>query len=111
MIGTYRNEESPTVPSSGAPGSPAMGSPHRDLVLVDPFPAPAIAPSPEGGQGTRRSVVVDPFLARAADDPVHHRDRAHAKPVHVSPVTAKVCVLAKALRNTRFVKSTAPDPQ
>jgi hypothetical protein len=29
----------------------------------------------------------------------------------IGPVTAKVCVLAKALRNTRFVKSTAPDPQ
>src|SRR5438105_936739 len=27
------------------------------------------------------------------------------------PVTATVCVLAKALRNTRFVKSAAPDPQ
>src|SRR3954454_7359256 len=27
------------------------------------------------------------------------------------PVTAKVCVLAKALRDTRFVKSAAPDPQ
>ena len=29
----------------------------------------------------------------------------------LGPVTAKVCVLAKALRNTRFVKSAAPDPQ
>src|SRR3954454_17345297 len=27
------------------------------------------------------------------------------------PVTAKVCVLATALRNTQFVKSAAPDPQ
>jgi hypothetical protein len=26
-------------------------------------------------------------------------------------VTAKVCVLARALRNTRFVKSADPDPQ
>src|SRR3954453_13123322 len=29
----------------------------------------------------------------------------------IGPVTAKVCVLAKALRNTQFVKSAAPDPQ
>jgi hypothetical protein len=37
-----------------------------------------------------------------------------AAPPRVSllgPVTAKVCVLARALRNTRFVKSAAPDPQ
>src|SRR4051812_32460837 len=53
------------------------------LCLVDPLPAPAIAPGPEGAQRTGRSVVVDPFLVRAANDPVHHRDRAHAKPVHV----------------------------
>ena len=32
-------------------------------------------------------------------------------PNQVGPVTAKVCVLARALRNTRFVKSAAPDPQ
>src|SRR3954452_11018674 len=48
-----------------------------------PLPAPAIAPGPEGAQGTGRSVVVDPLLVRAADDPVHHRDRAHAEPLHV----------------------------
>src|SRR3954462_2844537 len=53
------------------------------LCLVDPLPAPAIAPGPVGAQRTGRSVVVDPFLVRATDDPVHHRDRAHAKPVHV----------------------------
>jgi hypothetical protein len=29
----------------------------------------------------------------------------------LGPVTAKVCVLARALRNTQFVKSAAPDPQ
>jgi hypothetical protein len=29
----------------------------------------------------------------------------------IGPVTAKVCVLARALRNTQFVKSAAPDPQ
>src|SRR3954466_11631337 len=53
------------------------------LCLVDPLPAPAIASGPEGAQGTGRSLVVDPFLVWAANDPVHHRDRAHAKPVHV----------------------------
>src|SRR4051794_40909220 len=34
-----------------------------------------------------------------------------ARATQRGPVTAKVCVLAKALRNTRFVKSAAPDPQ
>src|SRR4051794_34462198 len=59
-------------------------SSHAKLVREPcPLPAPAIAPGPEGAQGTGRSLVVDPFLVRAADDPVHHRDRAHAKPVHV----------------------------
>src|SRR3954452_7838040 len=33
MIGTYRNGEGPVVPSWRTPGSPAVGSPHRDLVL------------------------------------------------------------------------------
>src|SRR4051812_28575860 len=33
MIGTYRNGEGPVVPSGRTPGSPAVGSPHRDLVL------------------------------------------------------------------------------
>src|SRR3954449_2628186 len=51
--------------------------------LVDPLPAPAIASGPEGAQGTGRSLIVDPFLMRAANDPVHHRDRAHAEPLHV----------------------------
>src|SRR3954451_1935907 len=36
---------------------------------------------------------------------------AQATSIQNGPVTAKVCVLAKALRNTRFVKSAAPDPQ
>src|SRR4051812_2659164 len=35
MIGTYRNGEGPVVPSWRTPGSPAGGSPHRDLVLPD----------------------------------------------------------------------------
>src|SRR3954454_319271 len=34
-----------------------------------------------------------------------------ARATQRGPVTAKVCVLAKALRNTQFVKSAAPDPQ
>src|SRR4051812_19124106 len=51
--------------------------------LVDPLPAPAIASGPEGAQGAGRSLVVDPVLMRAADDPVDHRDRAHAEPLHV----------------------------
>src|SRR5215207_8149511 len=38
---------------------------------------------------------------------IHHHEH-HAV---LGPVTAKVCVLARALRNTRFVKSTVPDPQ
>src|SRR3954471_14955394 len=33
MIGTYRSEEGSAAPSWRTPGSPAMGSPHRDLVL------------------------------------------------------------------------------
>src|SRR6185312_17436988 len=53
------------------------------VYLVDPLPAPAIAPGPEGAQRTGRPLVVDPFLVRAADDPVHHRNGAHAKPAHV----------------------------
>src|SRR4051812_26466824 len=32
MIGTYRSEEGSAAPSWRTPGSPAMGSPHRDLV-------------------------------------------------------------------------------
>src|SRR4051794_3270326 len=34
-----------------------------------------------------------------------------ARATQRGPVTAKVCVLAKALRNTQFVKSAALDPQ
>src|SRR5690348_14122317 len=33
MTGTCRNEEGPAVPSWRTPGSPPMGSPHRDLVV------------------------------------------------------------------------------
>src|SRR3954467_5349022 len=53
------------------------------VCLVDPLPAPAIASGPVGAQRTGRPLIVDPFLVRAANDPVHHRDRAHAKPLHV----------------------------
>ena len=28
-------------------------------------------------------MVVNSFFVRAADNPVHHRNRAHAEPVHV----------------------------
>ena len=44
------------------------------VYLVDPLPAPAIAPGPVGTQGAGRPLVVDPFLVRAANDPVHHRN-------------------------------------
>src|SRR3954467_3539040 len=45
MIGTYRNGEGPVVPSWRTPGSPAVGSPHRDLVLVVLSPPPIGLPS------------------------------------------------------------------
>src|SRR3954447_20462140 len=54
--------------------------------------------------GLRRPAAI---TARAFHERKQLQDRMNL----VGPVTAKVCVLAKALRNTRFVKSTAPDPQ
>src|SRR3954465_14708007 len=46
-------------------------------------------------------------------EPVHHGgERCASRDCgRAGPVTAKVCVLAKALRNTKFVKSATPDPQ
>jgi hypothetical protein len=55
-----------------------------------------VSPPLDGFQGSRAVLLAN---------------RLHRPPIQVGPVTAKVCVLAKVLRNTRFVESAAPDPQ
>src|SRR3954452_14814681 len=56
MIGTYRNGEGPVIPSWRTPGSPAVGSPHRDLVLTSFLRGPATLTSSDQ-PGSRTSVA------------------------------------------------------
>ena len=69
--------------------------------------APARRPRPPQGPVAAREWDV----AHAAALRVLLTQPPAVLPNQVGPVTAKVCVLARALRNTRFVKSAAPDPQ
>src|SRR3954467_12721830 len=60
MIGTYRDEEGQAVPRWRTLGSPAMGSPHRDLVLGDSaFPVSAGS----GGQWGANNSTADVYAA------------------------------------------------
>src|SRR3954454_5718309 len=85
----------------------------RQLVReIENFPGPVMAMVEGGVWGGATETVFACDLIVAAETATFAVTPAKlGVPYNVGPVTAKVCVLAKALRNTRFVKSTAPDPQ
>src|SRR3954470_10079126 len=78
MIGTYRSEEGSAAPSWRTPGSPAMGSPHRDLVLDDPRGSPALA--------FGVIVVADSLLHGAVLGLLHRPNQRNAAPGRLGQV-------------------------
>ena len=55
-------------------------------------------------------MIVDPFLVRASNDPVHHRDRAHAEPFHVAPRPPRQSGRPRAHRPARRTIASARLP-